>query len=85
MAQEEPDVDALAVEVELTRSLLLESMLVLFDELEPVEEFELDLADNAVPRKVYVDNNSYRIVGLPMYTHNEPEQMERFSEQLSKL
>lgn len=49
------------------------------------ERFLLELAGKAIPTKVYVDNNSYRIVGLPMYTHNEPEQMERFSEQLSKF
>lgn len=46
------------------------------------ERFLLELRDKAIPTKVHVDNNDYRIIGLPMYTHGKPEQMKQFSESL---
>ena len=46
------------------------------------ERFLLELTEKAIPTKVHVDNNDYRIVGLPMYTHGKPEQMKQFTESL---
>lgn len=43
------------------------------------ERFLLELMEKAIPTKVHVDNNYYRIVGLPLYTHGEPEQMKKFT------
>jgi len=49
------------------------------------ERFLLELKDKAIPTKVHVDNNDYRIIGLPMYTHGKPEQMKQFSESLREF
>lgn len=49
------------------------------------ERFMLELADKARATRVYVDNNEYRIVGLPMYTHTDPEQMKQFSKHFGKF
>lgn len=49
------------------------------------ERFMLELASSAVPTKIYVDNNEYRIIGMPMYTHEIPDQMKEFTEHFQEL
>lgn len=49
------------------------------------ERFMLDLVSSAVPTTTYVDNNEYRIIGMPMYTHEVPDQMKEFTEHFQEL
>ncbi|WP_060564445.1 DEAD/DEAH box helicase family protein [Corynebacterium glutamicum] len=46
------------------------------------ENFLLDIQQNAVPHTVYVDDNDYRIIGLPFY--NEKHQLMEFREAFSR-
>lgn len=49
------------------------------------ERFMLELVEKAAPTTVHVDNNDYRIIGLPMYTHEVPAQMKEFIEGFEEL
>ncbi|MDN6629399.1 MAG: DEAD/DEAH box helicase family protein [Corynebacterium casei] len=48
------------------------------------ERFLLSLQDNAVPSKVYVDSIDYRIVGLPLFTQGDINQMKLFTASLAE-
>ena len=47
------------------------------------EEFLLRLQSESVPVKKYVDDNQYRIIGVPFF--NEKHRMTEFAEAMKKI